>query len=121
VLLAEGTVSAFNPKVVRASAGSLFRLPAVRVELRPTLEVLRGCGVRLLATSSHKGTPADQAALTGSMALFIGNEGAGLPRDILRQMDNTVAIPHSARVESLNAGVAASILLYEAARQRRSK
>jgi RNA methyltransferase, TrmH family len=121
VLLGEGTVSAFNPKVVRASAGSIFRLPLIRLELRSALDTLRERGLRLLATSSHKGTPVDQAALTGPVAFFIGNEGAGLPRDILRQIEETVAIPHAARVESLNAGVAASIILYEAARQRRSR
>lgn len=121
LLLGEGTVSPFNPKVVRASAGSIFRLPVIRLELRPALETLRERGLRLLATSSHKGTPVDEAALTGPVALFIGNEGAGLPREILRQIEETVVIPHSARVESLNAGVAASVILYEAARQRRSK
>lgn len=120
VLLGEGTVSAFNSKVMRASAGSIFRLPVVRVELRAVLDTLRQRGLRLLATSSHKGTPVDEASLTGAVALFIGNEGAGLPREITRQIDETVAIPHSARVESLNAGVAASIVLYEAARQRKA-
>jgi len=120
VLLGEGTVSPFNPKVVRAAAGSMFRLPVVRVELHSALDQLRERGVRLLATSSHKGTPLHEASLTGPVALFIGNEGAGLSRELLRQMEQTVAIPHSPRVESLNAGVAASIVLYEAARQRRS-
>jgi len=74
----------------------------------------------LIATSSHKGTPLDQADLTGEAALFIGSEGAGLPKVLIEQMDETVTIPHSPRVESLNAGVAGSVVLYEAARQRRS-
>jgi hypothetical protein len=78
---------------------------------------MRELGVRLIATSSHKGTPLDQAMLTGPLAIFIGSEGAGLPRELLTQMTDTVAIPHSPNVESLNAGVAASIVLYEAARQ----
>jgi len=75
--------------------------------------------VRLIATSSHKGTPLDQANLTGSSAIFVGNEGSGLPRPVLAQADELVAIPHMPQVESLNAGVAGSIVLYEAARQRR--
>ena len=119
VVTAEGTVSQFNAKVVRAAAGSLFRLPVVRVESERAVEHLRRRGLRLLATTSHGGTPVDQAALAGPVAVFIGGEGAGLPRILARQMDETVAIPHSPKVESLNAGVAASILLYEASRQRK--
>ena len=117
VLLGEGTVSPLNWKAVRASAGSVFRLPTVRVQLPGILNQLRETGLRLIATSSHKGTPLDKAALNGS-AIFIGNEGAGLPRELIKEMDEIVAIPHSPKVESLNAGVAASIVLYEVARQR---
>lgn len=119
VLLGEKTAGRANPKVVRAAAGSLFRLPIAEVKLEETVETLRGRGLRLVATSSHRGTPLGQAKLTGSLALFIGSEGAGVPRELLKKMDEVVVIPHSPRVESLNAGVAASILLYEAARQRR--
>lgn len=121
VLLAEKTVSRFNPKAVRASAGSLFRLPAVTVSLGEAAARLHERGLRLVASSSHQGTPVDQAKLSGALALFLGNEGAGLPREAMSQMDEVVAIPHSPRVESLNAGIAASILLYEAARQRQAK
>lgn len=118
VLLGEGTVAPFNSKVVRASAGSVFRLPIARVALAEVLQEMRSRGLRLVATSSHKGTPLHDAKLTGPLAVFIGSEGAGLPRDLLAHMDETLAIPHSEHVESLNAGVAASIVLYEAARQR---
>jgi RNA methyltransferase, TrmH family len=122
VIVGEGTVSRFNSKVIRASAGSLFRLPVVSTKTASGLDAivaqLREKRVRLLATSSHKGTPIDEAALTSASAIFIGGEGAGLPKALLSQMDETIAIPHSPRVESLNAGVAASIVLYEAARQR---
>lgn len=124
VILGEGTVSRFNSKVIRASAGSLFRLPIVSAKAAGGMDAIvsqsRAKGVRLLATSSHKGTPLDQAALTRAAAIFIGSEGAGLPKSLVAQMDETIAIPHSPRVESLNAGVAASIVLYEAARQRRN-
>jgi TrmH family RNA methyltransferase len=118
VLLAEGTVSPFNPKVVRGSAGSVFRLPFARVKLDACVAALRAKGIRLLATSSHKGTPLPEANLTGNPAIFIGSEGAGLPRDLMTKMDELLAIPQSPKVESLNAGVAASIILYEVARQR---
>jgi TrmH family RNA methyltransferase len=120
VLLGEGTVSPFNSKVIRASAGSVFRLPIVQTKLPGILDQMRELGLRLIATSSHKGTPLDQATLTGPLAIFIGSEGAGLPHELLAEMTETVAIPHSPNVESLNAGVAASIVLYEAARQSNS-
>lgn len=128
VVLGEGTVSAFNSKVIRASAGSIFRLPVISA--KPTAKTggldtisakLRAQGVRLMATSSHKGTPLDEAKLTGASAIFVGSEGSGLPRPLLAQLDESIAIPHSANVESLNAGVAGSIVLYEAARQRRGR
>ncbi len=118
-ILGEGTVSPFNPKVVRASAGSVFRLPTVRSKLSPAIARLRRQGLRLIATSSHKGTPLPEARLARSSVIFIGSEGSGLSRELFSQMDELVAIPHSAKVESLNAGVAASIVLYELARQNR--
>jgi TrmH family RNA methyltransferase len=120
ILLGEGTVSPFNPKVIRASAGSVFRLPIIQAKLPKILDQMRELGLRLIATSSHKGTPLDQAMLTGPLAIFIGSEGAGLPHDLLTEMTEVIAIPHSPAVESLNAGVAASIVLYEIARQNNS-
>ena len=119
VVLGEGTVSPFNAKVVRASAGSIFRVPVIRGKLDAVSSQLRAQEIRLVATSSHKGTPLGEARLTGPLAMFIGNEGSGLPRDLMTRMDEVVVIPHAPQVESLNAGVAASILLYEAARQRK--
>ncbi len=118
VLLGERTVSQWNWKAVRASAGSMFRVPAVKVALANGLQDVKARGVRILATSSHKGTPISQVDLRGPVALIVGSEGAGVPKDILAHADEIVAIPQSARVESLNAGIAASVILYEAARQR---
>jgi len=123
VVLGEGTVSPFNSKVIRSSAGSLFRIPLVIGKMAGGLESIlakfRAQNVRLIATSSHKGTSIDQAKLTEPSAVFIGSEGAGLPRGLMAQVDELVAIPHTPQVESLNAGVAGSIVLYEAARQKR--
>jgi TrmH family RNA methyltransferase len=122
-VLGEGTVSPFNSKVIRASAGSVFRFPVIVAKAAGGMESIcskfKAQGVRLIATSSHKGTPLDQAKLSGRAAIFIGSEGAGLSRGLIAQMDETLTIPHTAQVESLNAGVAGSIVLYEAARQRR--
>ena len=118
IVLGEGTVSVFNPKVVRASAGSVFRIPVVRTKLADAAIEMKKHGLRLIATSSHKGAALDQANLSGPLVIFIGSEGAGLSRDLIKAMDEVVSIPHSPKVESLNAGVAASIVLYETARQR---
>ena len=124
-VLGEGTVSPFNSKVVRASAGSVFRLPFIVGKTAGGLESIsakcREHGVRLFATSSHKGIPLDQARLTDPCAIFVGSEASGLPRALIALMDETLAIPHTTQVESLNAGVAGSIVLFEVARQRRDK
>jgi RNA methyltransferase, TrmH family len=121
VLLTEGTVSGWNSKVVRASAGSLFRLFTARIKLKEAVENLRAANCRLIATSSHNGTPISKANLTGRIALFIGNEGAGLPPAVMRELDEVVSIPQKTLVESLNAGVAASVVLYECLRQSQQR
>ena len=119
VFLTEGTVSVYNSKVLRGSAGSIFRLPFLRTSSAELIPLLRARGVRLLATSSHSGTPLPRVSWALPLAIFIGNEGAGLSRELMREMDETMAIPHAPQVESLNAGIAASIVLYEAARSRK--
>ena len=121
VFLTEGTASPYNAKVLRGSAGSIFRVPVVQVKSTDLLPLLRNRNIRLVATSSHKGTPLPEADWTLPIAVFIGNEGAGLSRDLTQQMDETVVIPQAVQVESLNAGVAASIVLYEAAREIRGQ
>ena len=118
VLLGEKTVNHFNPKVVRASAGSLFREAVIRVKLGESIALLKQRGVHVLATTSHKGRPLHEASFTGAAMIVVGNEGAGVPQEVLALADERITIPHSPRVESLNAGIAASIVLYEAARQR---
>ncbi|MFY9906994.1 MAG: RNA methyltransferase [Terriglobales bacterium] len=119
VFLTEGTVSPYNSKVLRGSAGSIFRLPVLQMSSAELIPLLRARGVRLIATSSHHGTPLPQTSWMLPLAIFIGNEGGGLSRELTQQMDETLAIPQAAKVESLNAGVAASIVLYEAARASR--
>jgi TrmH family RNA methyltransferase len=120
VFLTEGTVSPYNSKVLRGSAGSIFRLPLLRITCAELIPLLRSRGIRMLATSSHHGTPSPLASWSLPLAIFIGNEGAGLPRDLVQQMDQTIVIPQATQVESLNAGVAASIMLYEAARHSKT-
>jgi RNA methyltransferase, TrmH family len=120
VIVGEKTVSATNAKVIRASAGSVFRLPTVRLSAGE-LESLKKKPLRVLATSSHKGRPIDEVDLGGALAVMVGSEGAGVPREYLALADEFIRVPHTEKVESLNAAVAASVVLYEAQRQRNSQ
>lgn len=119
VAFLKGSASPYNPKTLRASAGSLFRVPLIHgmepVEVRAALE---RHGIQLYAgVPGGTGTrPLAEANLTGRAALIIGNEARGV-RDDLRRAALDIAIP-TVGVESLNAAVAASIMLYEARRQR---
>jgi RNA methyltransferase, TrmH family len=126
VIAARGTADPWSPKALRASAGSALRLPLLRGMAIPILLAqLRIAGVRVVAATSHScdGTGAGTGSkplpdLRDSVAIFVGNEGAGVPVEVTRVADAVITIPTNGAVESLNAGVAASIVLYEAARQR---
>jgi TrmH family RNA methyltransferase len=118
VLSLPGTVSPWNPKAVRASAGSVFRLPLLAASASESFAVLREAGVRIWTTAIHGAEPAHLADLAGPIALLIGNEGNGVPADLAAQADGALTIPCPGPVESLNASVAAAVLLYEASRQR---
>jgi TrmH family RNA methyltransferase len=118
VLSLTGTVSAWNPKAVRASAGSLFRLPLLIVETENCFARLRQEGVRILTTAVEGAEAAGRIDLAGPVALLIGNEGNGVPEELAAKADGAVTIPCPGPVESLNAAIAASVLLYEASRQR---
>jgi TrmH family RNA methyltransferase len=117
-LLLRGTVHATNPKLLRGAAGSTFRLPHMAgVQLDAALAMCAVNGATLLALDPRAAETLDDVDLCGPIAIAVGAEGAGLPPDLL---DNAraVSIPRARRVESLNAAVAGSLALYEAARQR---
>lgn len=116
-----GTVHAWNSKALRASAGSIFRIPVISAEERDTLDRLREAGVRVLTTTVKGAEPADLVDLAGPVAFVIGNEGNGVPANLAAKTDGAVTIPCPGPVESLNAAVAASVMLYESARQRATK
>jgi TrmH family RNA methyltransferase len=118
ILCLPGTVSAWNPKAVRASAGSVFRLPLLAVSERACFDRLREVGVKIWTGSAHGAQPADLADLAAPVALLIGNEGNGVPKNLAAMADGAITIPCPGQVESLNAAVATSVLLYEASRQR---
>jgi TrmH family RNA methyltransferase len=118
-LLGPESVSPYNPKAVRASAGSLFRVPVYRgVAPDKILELARRHKLQAVALAPRAATPLNQLELTKPTVFFIGREGSGLPDDLLKQADRVARIPLAAGVESLNAALAAGLALYEAARQR---
>jgi RNA methyltransferase, TrmH family len=124
VIATRGAAHPYAPKALRASSGSSLRLPILADMAAPiTMAQLRVSGLRILAASSSQNSAAkrpDELDLREPLALLIGNEGAGLPPEVERSADALVRIQLAEPVESLNAAVAASLVLYEAARQRRA-
>jgi TrmH family RNA methyltransferase len=118
ILSLPGTVSAWNSKAVRASAGSLFRMPLLTVTAEDCFARLRQSDVKIWTTAVSQAEPANRIDLASPVALMIGNEGNGVPDEWATLADGAVAIPCPGPVESLNAAIATSILLYEAASQR---
>ena len=118
VLSLPGTVNAWNPKAVRASAGSVFRVPLLSATVDECFTRLREANVKIFATALRGAAPADMVDLDGPVALLIGNEGNGVPAELAARAGSAITIPCPGSVESLNAAVAASVLLYEASRQR---
>lgn len=118
--LAEGCADPLSWKALRGAMGSAFRLPHVRGLPAPAvLDRLEARGVRVLATAADGQTRYDETDLTSPVALVVGGEGRGLPEAIARRAAARLRIPMAPGVESLNVGVAAGLVLFEAARQRR--
>lgn len=119
VICCDGCVDVFNPKTVRASAGAVFHVPVV-VGGQPVevLERIGGWPTRRLATVARGGQPYHAVDLATPVAFVFGNEAHGLPDDVAAHIDEYVTIPMAGRTESLNVGMAAAVLCFEAARQR---
>ncbi len=122
VFLGERSVDLYNGKVVLATMGALFRLPIYRVPLAQAARQLKQVGTNLLVTSVADDSVAyDRVAYAGKTAIVIGNEGRGVSAELASLATSTVHIPIFGKAESLNAAVAAGIMLYEAQRKRRSQ
>jgi TrmH family RNA methyltransferase len=118
IALGAGSVDAYNPKVVRASAGALFAVPIV--EGSPTVEILERLGaggMRRVGAVVQGGNPLDDLDLTGPVAVVVGHEVQGLGN---LPLDDLVTIPMAAGSESLNVAMAATVVCFEARRQRRA-
>lgn len=119
VCLGRGSVDIYNPKVVRASAGALFGLRLARdVDVSDHLESLSQAGIKCVAADPLGDRHYWEVDMRGPVAILIGNEAQGMSPDLLASVEERAVIPMAEGAESLNAGVAASILLFEARRQR---
>ena len=121
VIMSRDTVDIYNPKVVRSTMGSAFRVPFLYTDDLPgTVRELKAGGIRLFAAHLEGRNNYEEEDYTGNTGFLIGNEGNGLTEELSAAADAWVKIPMAGKVESLNAAVAASILMFETARQRRS-
>lgn len=122
VVMNGGTADIYNPKVIRSTMGSIYRVPFVYTDdLLQAVNRLKGGGVRLFAAHLNGASDYDQEDYRTACGFLIGNEAAGLSDELAEAADCCVRIPMLGQVESLNAAVAASVLMFEAARQRRQE
>lgn len=120
VIMTDHTVDLYHPKTIRATMGSLYRMPCVETsDIQETLKQLQAAGIRVYAAHLKGKAYYDQFDYTGGTAFLIGNEGNGLQTETADAADIYVRIPMEGQVESLNAAIASTILMYEANRQRR--
>ena len=122
VVFGAASVDVYNPKTVRACAGSMFHLPIVRdVPTADAIGALRAGGHRILAMDAHGSNSLYTTDVSGPVAFVFGNEAHGLPQEVVSSADATVRVPHAGAAESLNLAAAATICLFEHARRRGSK
>lgn len=120
VIISEGSVDLWNPKTVRASAGSVMRVPvAAAPDVPDVLDSAQEIGLPVVATVGSAGVAPESCALDAGCVVLVGAEAHGLPEAVLARADTRVSIPMAGSVESLNAAVAGAVLVFEAARQRR--
>ncbi len=119
VIMSSGTVDIYNPKTIRATMGSIYRVPFVYAEdLQDVIAKLKEKGIRSYAAHLQGEKYYDSFSFREGCAFLIGNEGNGLSRELADSADSYLKIPMEGRVESLNAAIATSLLMYEAHRQR---
>ncbi|MBQ8526882.1 MAG: RNA methyltransferase [Lachnospiraceae bacterium] len=122
VIMSSGTVDIYNPKVIRSTMGSIYRVPFCYVDDLPAaLRLLRKRGVHTYAAHLAGDRYYDECFFAGQTGLLIGNEGNGLSDEVTGLAEHRLKIPMEGQVESLNAAVSASILMYEAYRQKRGR
>ena len=119
IFMSKGTVDLFNPKTVRSSMGSIYRVPFIYIDdLREIMQKMKNNGIQTFAAHLSGKEYYTGRSFTGPTAFLIGNEGNGLSDELAEQADAYIKIPMEGKLESLNAAVAAALLVYEAKRQR---
>lgn len=120
VIMSRNTADIYNPKVVRSTMGSVFRVPYVYVEdLKEAVRKMKERNITIYAAHLNGNADYDEGDYTKPSAFLIGNEGNGLSRELAAQADRLIRIPMCGQVESLNAASAATVLMYESYRQNR--
>lgn len=120
VIMSKDTVDIYNPKVIRSTMGSVYRVPFAYVENLPeTLDLMKKYGIKSYAAHLAGENAYDKEDYLSGTAFLIGNEGNGLRDEVTERADILIRIPMKGQVESLNAAVAATVLMFEAGRQRR--
>jgi RNA methyltransferase, TrmH family len=120
IILSKETVDQYNPKVVRATMGSLLRLPVVKVgNLVTLIEKLRTKNIRTMACDVRGSRNYYEASWSLPLALVFGNEGAGMAKEMTGHMDEVVRIPQRKGVDSLNVAIAAGIIMYQVVEKAR--
>ncbi len=119
IIITEGCVDPYNPKVVRATMGSIFRVPIYYTsDGIQDLKKIKAMDIQLYSTSLEGSIPTYEADFSKGFVLIIGNESKGVRKEIFSLSDKLIKIPMPGKAESLNAGVAASIIMYEVMKQR---
>lgn len=120
VILSQGSVDLFNPKVVRATMGAIFRMPYCYVESLPdTIRQIRDRGCEVYATAMEGSVVYDVPDYTAGAAVVIGNEANGISQAVFCEKPVPIRIPMAGQLESLNAAVSAAVIMYEINRQKR--
>ncbi|SDX49004.1 RNA methyltransferase [Paenibacillus sp. PDC88] len=118
VIVGRGSADIYNPKTIRSTMGSFFHLPVVEADLSEVLPRAKAEGVTLVSTSLAAESSCYDYDFRGAKWLVIGNEGSGVSEEVSRLVDDAIIIPSPGQAESLNAAMAATILMFEAMRQR---
>ncbi|MDD2481189.1 MAG: RNA methyltransferase [Lutispora sp.] len=122
VVLSKGCADIYSGKTIRSTMGSIFHIPIMSdIDLEPMLSMFEEMGVLTLATVPHGGTPCHDIEYADKNAILIGNESKGLPDNLIDMIKAKASIPMIGRAESLNAGVAASVMMYEIMRYKLKK
>lgn len=122
VIMDKGTVDLFNPKTVRSTMGAIFRMPFIYVDdITEVIKQIKDNGYSVYGTAMEGSIAYDMADYTKGAGIVIGNEANGIQAEVLECITESIHIPMDGKLESLNAAVAAAVVMYEAARQRRGK